>query len=164
MKQTTSTKTAKIEPQRIETGKPLVIAGISEHYTHDAAEKIPDQWQRFAPSIGQIPGQISRTAYGVCTVTPDNSGFDYLSGVEIAPATTLDQNISVVRLPQQQYAVFLHTDNVASIRDTFALIWGSWVPQSAHRVADGPFFERYGASFDARTGNGGVEICIPLKP
>jgi AraC family transcriptional regulator len=30
-------------------------------------------------------------------------------------------------------------------------------------VAEAPEFERYGAEFDARSGNGGFEIWIPIK-
>ena len=42
-------------------------------------------------------------------------------------------------------------------------IWGKYLPESGHEVADAPNFERYGPEFDPRTGNGGLEVWIPIK-
>jgi AraC family transcriptional regulator len=54
-----------LEPPRFENGKTLLIAGLSERYDCDSSKAIPAQWQCFMPYIGNIPGQIGRTAYGV---------------------------------------------------------------------------------------------------
>ena len=48
------------------------------------------------------------------------------------------------------------------------MIWikiepGKWLPESGHEVADAPDFERYGPEFDPTTGNGGLEVWVPLK-
>jgi AraC family transcriptional regulator len=59
--------------------------------------------------------------------------------------------------------VFRHRDHVSSIRRTVNTIWNKWLPESGHEIADAPDFERYGEEFDPRTGNGGLEIWIPLK-
>src|SRR5690349_1090556 len=55
----------RIEPPRIETGKTLLIAGLSERYTHATSAAIPSQWQAFQPHIGHVPGQVGKVAYGV---------------------------------------------------------------------------------------------------
>src|SRR5271154_7596059 len=55
-----------LEPPRFEDRKPLLIAGIGERYTWETSTAIPAQWQRFAPHIGHIPGQVGGTTYGVC--------------------------------------------------------------------------------------------------
>lgn len=151
-----------LEP-RIEQGKALQLAGYSETYTYDRRAELPAQWQRFGPLIGNIPGQVGRVAYGVCTGNDDNRSFAYLTGVEVGDAAKLDANLQVVHLPARRYAVFTHTGNVSTLRGTLDRIWQQWSRQNGQRIEKAPFFERYGESFDAKTGDGDVEIWIPLK-
>ncbi len=68
-----------------------------------------------------------------------------------------------LRIPTQRYAVFSHRDPVSSIRRTWKTIWAKWLPESGLEVADAPSFERYGETFDPRSGTGWFEIWIPLK-
>ena len=80
---------ANLEPPRLETGKPLLIAGLGERYTCETSKGIPPQWQRFLPHFGNVPGQIGRTAYGVCCNTDEDGNFDYICGVEVASFSDL---------------------------------------------------------------------------
>jgi AraC family transcriptional regulator len=59
--------------------------------------------------------------------------------------------------------VFFHRQHIAAIRSTWNAIWNGWMPQSGHTPADAPLFERYDERFDPRTGQGGVELWIPLE-
>ena len=68
-----------------------------------------------------------------------------------------------MRIPACRYAVFSHRDHISTIRATHVTIWSTWRPESGHEVADAPNFERYGEEFDPRTGNGLVEIWLPIK-
>jgi AraC family transcriptional regulator len=154
---------ADLEPPRFENGKPLLIAGLGARYTCESSKAIPAQWQRFAPHIGNVPGQIGRAAYGVCCNSDDAGNFDYICGVEVADFSELPAEFSRVRLPEQRYAVFTHHEHISTIRRTVNTIWNKWLPESKHEAADAPDFERYGESFDPQTGTGGVEIWIPIK-
>ena len=154
---------ANLEPPRLETGKPLLIAGLGERYTCETSKNIPSQWQRFLPHFGNMPGQIGRTAYGVCCNTDEDGNFDYICGVEVASFSDLPADFSRVRVPAQRYAVFSHRDHISSIRRTVNTIWNRWLPESGHEVADAPNFERYGDSFDPQSGTGGLEIWIPIE-
>ncbi|HEX5230778.1 MAG TPA: GyrI-like domain-containing protein, partial [Bradyrhizobium sp.] len=62
-----------------------------------------------------------------------------------------------------KYAVFAHRDHVSTIRRTINTIWNEWLPASGLKAADAPNFERYDANFDPVTGNGGLEIWIPVR-
>ena len=157
------TYVANLQPPRFENGRPLLVAGLGERYSCESSKAIPSQWQRFGPHIGNIPGQIGRTAYGVRCNSDDEGNFDYISGVEVSDFSELPPNFSRVRIPEQRYAVFSHRDHVSTIRRTINTIWSKWLPESAHEAADAPDFERYGEEFDPRTGTGGVEIWIPIK-
>ncbi len=148
---------------RFEQGKEMLLGGLSESYTTETRAKIPAQWERFAPSIGKVPGQIGHVCYGVCWNASPGRGFDYLSGVEVANATGLPSEFKSVRLPAREYAVFTHRDHVSTINRTIDKIWNEWVPQAGLKVASAPCFERYGEEFDPQTGVGGMEIWIPLE-
>jgi AraC family transcriptional regulator len=151
-----------LEPPRFENGKTLLIAGLSERYDCDSSKAIPAQWQRFMPYIGNIPGQIGRTAYGVCCNSDEEGNFDYICGVEVSDFSELPPELARLRIPARRYAVFTHRDHISTIRRTVNTIWNKWLPESGYEVADAPDFERYGPEFNPETGTGGVEIWIPL--
>jgi AraC family transcriptional regulator len=59
--------------------------------------------------------------------------------------------------------VFYHRDHISTIRATFHAIFNTWLPESGHRIAEGPEFEKYGKDFDPQRGTGTVEIWIPVE-
>jgi AraC family transcriptional regulator len=151
-----------IHPPRFETGKPLLIAGIGERYTCESSAAIPGQWQRFHQSVAHIPQRVGQLAYGVCCNGDDSGNFDYIAGVEVSDLSDLSREFSRVRIPEQKYAVFTHSEHISTIRRTINTIWNHWLPASGMKAADAPSFERYDATFDPGTGNGGLEIWIPV--
>ncbi len=148
---------------RFENGRALDIAGLNASYTPETRRNIPAQWQRFAPSIGKVPGQLGgMTAYGVCWNTRPDCGFDYLAGVEVASSDGLPNDLTTVSLPARRYAVFTHDRHVSKIGETIDAIWTNWAPVCGLNLADAPCFERYTAEFNPATGLGGMELWIPL--
>jgi AraC family transcriptional regulator len=159
-----STALDHLKPPRFETSKPLLVAGLGERITHDnQGAGIPNQWQRFHQSVDDIPGRIGKLAYGVCCNGDDAGNFDYIAGVEVTDFSDLPREFSRVRIPEQKYAVFTHSDHISTIRRTVNTIWNHWLPMSGMKAADAPNFERYDEKFDPLTGDGGLEIWIPVK-
>ena len=152
-----------IAEPRFESRNAFLVAGLSARYDYETCGGgIPAQWQRFAPYIGNVPGQVGTDAYGV-RFNSDDSGLDYACGVEVSEFSQLPPELSRVRVPANRYAVFTHSGHVSAIRSTWYAIWNKWLPKSGHQLADAPDFERYDARFDARSGAGEVEIWVPLK-
>ena len=151
-----------LKAPRFVTGKPFLVAGIGERYTCESGAAIPGQWQRFHHSVDNIPGRLGKVAYGVCCNADDAGNFDYISGVEVSDFSDLPREFSRVRIPAQEYAVFSHREHISSIRRTVNTIWNHWLPSSGLKAADAPNFERYDENFDSSTGNGGLEIWIPV--
>jgi AraC family transcriptional regulator len=156
-----------LEPPRFENGKALLIAGLRSHYTAETMKDLPAQWQRFVPHIGKIPGQVDRTAYGICWQARDGAGIEYLSGIEVSGFSGLPSEFTVVSIPAQRYAVFSHRGHVSKLYETCEAI-SKWFPESGYQCAaggdDGPdFFERYTEEFDPHTGMGGMEVWVPIK-
>ena len=158
-----STALDHLKPPRFETGKPLLVAGIGERYTCESSAAIPGQWQRFHQSVENIPGRVGKVAYGVCCNADDAGNFDYIAGVEVSDFSDLPRDFSRVRIPEQRYAVITHSEHISTIRRTVNTIWNHWLPSSGLKAADAPSFERYDEKFDPVTGNGGLEIWIPVK-
>lgn len=149
-------------PRLETTRQPLLIAGVGQRYRDETRAGMPAQWQRFAPHIGHVPGQIGAVTYGVICNGDDDGNADYICGVEVTDFSRLPADFARLRIAPATYAIFLHRDHVAAIRATFTAIWDHWLARSGLAASDAPFFERYGAGFDPDTGQGGVEIWIPL--
>jgi AraC family transcriptional regulator len=160
---TDSTALDHLKAPRFQTGKPLLVAGLGERYTCESGAGIPGQWQRFNQLVQNIPGRIGQVAYGVCCNGDDAGNFDYIAGVEVTDFSDLPREFARVRIPAQKYAVFAHGDHISTIRRTVNTIWNHWLPASGLKVADAPNFERYDANFDPLTGNGGLEIWVPVE-
>jgi AraC family transcriptional regulator len=158
-----STLTENLPPPRFENGKPLLVAGIGERYTWESGAAIPGQWQRFHQTVDEIPDRIGKVAYGVCCNGDDSGNFDYIAGVEVSDFSDLPRQFSRVRIPEARYAVFSHKDHISTIRRTVNTVWNQWLPASALKAADAPSFERYDEDFDPLTGNGGLEIWVPIR-
>jgi AraC family transcriptional regulator len=152
-----------LQPPRFETGKPLLVAGIGERYTWESGAAIPGQWQRFRHKVDEIPDRVGKVAYGVCCNGDDSGNFDYIAGVEVPDFSGLPREFSRVRIPEARYAVFSHKDHISTIRRTVNTIWNHWLPASGLKAADAPGFERYDENFDPLTGNGGLEIWVPVR-
>ena len=158
-----STLTDNLQKPRFETGKPLLVAGVGERYSCESSAAIPGQWQRFHQKVGDIPDRVGKVAYGVCCNSDDSGNFDYIAGVEVSDFSDLPREFARVRIPAQRYAVFTHSEHISTIRRTVNTIWNQWLPASGLKAADAPNFERYDENFDPLTGNGGLEIWVPVR-
>jgi AraC family transcriptional regulator len=160
-----STPATNLQPPRFATAKALLVAGIGERYNHcdNGGAGIPNQWYRLHQKMGDIPDRVGNVAYGVCCNGDDSGNFDYIAGIEVADFSDLPREFARVRIPEQKYAVFTHAEHISTIRRTVIAIWNQWLPQSGLAVADAPNFERYDEKFDPSTGNGGLEIWIPVR-
>ena len=152
-----------IAPPRFETGKAMLVAGVGDRFSYESSAGIPGLWSRFHQYVDGFPGRIGKVAYGVCTNPDDAGNFDYIAGVEVADFSDLPRDFGRIRIPEQRYAVFNHTEHISTIRRTIGTIWNNWLPSSGYKVADAPTFERYDEKFDPVTGNGGLEIWVPVK-
>ena len=148
----------------IERRGPLVLGGFKERYTPAARGGIPAQWRRFAFHIGAVPGQIGGTAYGAILLERgERNVFTYMSAVETADERALPGSFASLRLDAPRYAVFRHDGNVIAIHETVRAVWRAFPSLfESERPSNVDFLERYDGRFDFETGDGGVDIMIPL--
>lgn len=152
-----------LAPPRFVDGRAMLIAGIGERYTFETNQGIPFQWQRFAPYIGHIAGQVGRATYGMCCNQDGEGRYDYVCGVEVSSFADLPPELQRVRVPKRRYAVFTHQGHVSLLRAVAYTIWNRMLPELGLEVADAPDFERYDERVNPQTGMGTVEVWIPLR-
>jgi len=144
--------------------KPLLIAGLRESYA-SSNEGIPAQWQRFAPHIGKVPGQLGNVAYGV--VIEEDEGYAYLTGVGVHDIAHLPAGFSHLDLPARSYYVFSHEGHVSTLFETISRIMSDILPTlpdvAPPRRGEVGFLERYGENFDPAAGLGDIEIWVPAQ-
>ncbi|WP_282295158.1 AraC family transcriptional regulator [Stenotrophomonas sp. PS02289] len=134
------------------------VAGVCARHTAATVASIPSQWQQLA-----LTRELGRDiAYGVCCNRDGEGAFDYIAGVEIGASAAVPAAWSAVSIPAGDYLVAWHAGHISAIRSTWYWLLNDYLPGSGLTLMDAPDFERYDARFDGRTGNGGVEIWLPL--
>lgn len=151
-----------LEPPRFVDGKAMLIAGFGRRFEYGDMDGIPQLWQQLQPHLGHIPDEVKRVAYGVVT-SSDDKGFDYIAGAEVGDFSGIDKEMTRLRVAPQRYAVFAHRGHITTIRSTIDAVWRGWLPKSGLEAVDAPMLERYGPEFDSRSGDGGLEIWLPVN-
>jgi AraC family transcriptional regulator len=154
---------ADLPEPRIVEGMPFRVAGLAERFTFATNHGIPALWQRFAPHIGHMPGQMGDTTYGVVADFEEDCSFGYIAGVEVSLHAELDAGTAYIDIPPQRYAVFAHRGHISTMRRTANSIWARYFPQSTLIPTGGANFERYGTEHDPDTGYGLVEVWVPVQ-
>jgi AraC family transcriptional regulator len=150
------------DPEIVKSG-PITVIGLSEHRMFDAPHKIPVQWQKFMDFYGLIDGKTNEIPVGVACDVDEDGGFEYLCAVETKASSDAPKGLKKLIIPAATYAVFAHTAHIATIGNTYLAIWNSWLTDHGKIAADAPSIEKHRPTFDTRTGEGGVDIWIPLK-
>lgn len=152
-----------LAPPRIVSRDALLIFGLGQPCKAVGDASIPALWNKFAPHIGNILGQVGFTTYGVCCNSDDAGNYDYICGVEVPSFPSDPSEFRRLRIPPQTYAVFEHKGHVSGIAGTFRAIWEHGLSDAGLKASDGPLFEKYGEPFNGMTGLGGFELWIPVR-
>lgn len=123
---------------------------------------IPSQWAEAAVHFGGIEGEVPGAAYGIVLDGTKEGTITYVVGVEVRGDPSEPKEFSRFTIPAQTYAVWKHEGHIAGIQKTWATIWGSALRDEGLRASRGPVLETYGKDFDAHTGQGTVELWVPI--
>jgi AraC family transcriptional regulator len=141
----------------------MLLVGIRRQHTFaGGVEGIPAQWREFN-ARRPWPGEQGAVSYGVmCGAEPAEQRFEYMCAVETSTFDGVPADVGRMRVPASRYAVYRHEGHISTVRDTWQHIWNVWLPASGLTMLHAPDFERYDASYDAETGEGGCEIWVPV--
>ncbi|MGN6519875.1 MAG: AraC family transcriptional regulator [Dokdonella sp.] len=151
-----------LDPPRLLRQDALRVVGLAETHTFESAIRIPAQWQRFMAYDDAIAAKADPIPLGVTRAPDDEGRFEYVCAVEVRAIGHVPTDLVAFEVPACRYAVFEHRGHVSTIYDTYAAIWNGALPASGLRVADAPILERHHETFDPRSGEGGLNLWIPL--
>jgi AraC family transcriptional regulator len=147
-----------------ERAGPLLFVGLAAAYFYGTSEQIAPQWQRFMRDFyPDIPNRADGPPVGVSARDTEGDNFTYICAAEVSAFGTIPKGLTKMTLARSLYAVFPHDSHVTQLNQTYAAIWDEWIPSSGKQPAEAPSLQRHNATFDPRTGNGGVTVWIPIE-
>jgi AraC family transcriptional regulator len=158
-----SAPSSPLEKPRIVRSPALRLVGLAERYQGSNAG-IPAQWGRFEPHLAAIPARDGNDTFGAM-YDYDEAGttFTYLCAVAVKELPAQLGALTKLELPARSYAVWTHREHVSLVAATCQQIFEHGLASAGLTPEPAPMFERYGDAFDPRTGNGGLEVWVPVK-
>lgn len=160
----------KLKKLHFEDGPRMLIAGRRETCDARNDPRMPKMWEGLTPQIEKIPGRIGKETWAVCfKEAEDSEEFDYLCGVTVSEKHRVKADWDWVELGAQRYASLTHCGDLSKLSETADLILRVWLPSSHYTsaradAASPSYLERYSENYDRETGEGRVEIWVPIKP
>lgn len=139
------------------------FAFLNGRFSFAEMQGIPALWGRFMEFYPRIKDKLDPAPWGVMSVPDDEGAFDYACAVVVPPMSELPRGVSRMCVGAHRYAVFTHAGHVSLIRATYEEIWNRALTASGWTLANRPVLESHRAGFDARTGEGGLDIWIPVE-
>ena len=142
-----SKKETGMEPVRFETLPAFKVMGM-KYRGNNANQEIAQMWGRLNPRAREIP-MIGDCAYGVCLMLPDalEGVFEYVAGFKVEKYDRVPDDMVVVDVPENRYAVFAHRGSLATLKNTYAGICDDWFPRSGYKPTGGYDMEVYTEEF-----------------
>ncbi len=159
----TETRSRALPPCRIVDEPRILAVGLNETFPCGPSFAITRLWQRFVPYMEAIPATKEAMPVGITHNFSDEGGFDYLAALEVSRFGDIPRELTQIDIPARRYAVFTHAGRVSRIYETFRAIWDEVLPGMNVKPADAPALERHLPAFDPMTGEGGVDVWIPLE-
>lgn len=152
-----------IELERYEDDQTMQFVGLRRQYTGATNHLIPEQWQTFLPQISKVKNRIGDYTYGVIGGSDMAGNVDYMTAVEVTDFEAAPPDLSRMKLTPQRYAVFVHSKNISTLKQSWMSIFSEWIPASPYQVVETAEFERYRPDYDYTAGTGLIEIWIPVE-
>lgn len=157
MKQTDTIVPGKPEIREIEAFR---VVGLGLDCGTGQIGDIPRLWQEFNARSDEVADGRFKATFGVCNPSDEDGQFRYIAGAE---ASDVPHGMESLRIPAGRYAVFCHEGHVAQLPHFVHAIWSTGLADAGLTPARTPDFERYDSRFNPRTGEGVVEIWIPVE-
>lgn len=149
------------EPRTEKLGE-ILFVGLAEKFMFGDTQIIAGQWQRFMSGpYHAIEHKTADVPIGIDTQDEDGAMI-YVCAAQVTKFGKIPKGLTKGFLAPRTYLVFAHDDHITKLDNTYAAIWNEWFPEHGRTPAEAPGFQRHNATFDPRTGNGGVTIWIPV--
>lgn len=153
-----------LAPPRMREEPPRSFVGLMSTCSLDELQAIPALWQRFSQQWQCIDGAAGRLPFGYGGPIDEDGRFEYGCVVQVLPQASTPRGFERRRQPAARYAVFRHDAHVSTVRGSYRAILDDALPSLGLTRAPLASLERHLPSFDPRSGEGGVELWIPVLP
>lgn len=161
LEMTTSRRPA-LAPPSLRALEDRSFAVLGGRFSSSALQDIPALWRRFMEFYPRIPDKLDPAPWAVMNAPEEDGMFDYACAVVVAPASALPRGLGRMRVQEHRYAVFTHAGHVSLIGATYEEIWERALAASGWTLANRTVLESHRAGFDPRSGEGGLEIWVPV--
>ena len=86
---------------------------------------------------------------------------EYMAAVSVTGTDAIPAGMTSLVVPTNTYAVF--ETSLAGIGNAFSYVYNTWMPSSGYQHALGPYFERYGETFEPADPSSTLSIYIPVQ-
>ena len=158
-----ASKAPSLPAPALRTLEDQTFAVLAGRFSFAGMRDIPALWRRFMEFYPGIRDKLDPAPWAVTGVPDEDGTFDYACALRVAPTSELPDGLSRMSVGAHRYAVFTHAGHVSLIRGTYEEIWNSALAASGWTLADRPVLESHRTGFDPRTGEGGLEIWVPVE-
>jgi AraC family transcriptional regulator len=142
------------------------VVGMAGHFTPATNTRIPELWARFARRMHEVRHRRGSRTFGLC-IDPDpgatgDGAFKYIAAVEVERVADVPAGMVSYHVPESRYAVFTHRGHISRLGATVKQVFGTWLASQPVRRVAAPDFELYDQRFDPATGDGEVDIYVPI--
>lgn len=116
-------------------------------------------WDEFMGQRAMIPVLNSNVIMGLCEYAPDikeNDNFSYIFCMEADNLNLIPEGMVVKKIPSSKYAKIIHDESQRTLKDTYQIFYGLWLPNSGLELAQQDTIEVYYLNENK------MEIWIPV--
>lgn len=140
----------------------LHLVGLEGRFTRDTIAGIPALWEKFIPRLREIKRRKGWITYGACIGTPEEE-LEYTAAAEVDEPGPVPDGMVALTLGAGPYALFTHTGHIRDIGKTWDAIRREWMKEEGYIHRKAHDFERYDERWNPKTGEGPVDIYLPIE-
>ena len=150
----------------------MKLVGIGVQFTGVFSEGGKDDkvisylWGRFKTRIDEIKNKKGEHRIGIVDCYPTDSEDEsdenliYFACIEVDSFEKIPDGMRALMVPKSKFASFTHKGSPNDIDKTLKYIYGSWLPKSEYKRANGPDLEILEKEFPM---NNKFEYWLPIK-
>lgn len=147
---------------RIEHRDDFMVVGI-QYVGKRGSDDFPRVWNSFLPRIGEVTNWVNtKITYGVSFDGDQPDELRYMACREVSDLEHVPDGMVGLTVPGGKFAVFTHIGPVDTLRETYDLIYGTWLKDAGLETDTNYDFEMYDRRFNSSESSQ-MEIWIPLR-
>ncbi|WML46652.1 GyrI-like domain-containing protein [Neobacillus sp. PS3-34] len=139
------------------------VVGLEVHSS--TAKEFSHVWMQMDPRWKEIENRKDlNVSYGLIEPTGGNMEFNYIVCAEVTGDVNIPEGMVLKTVPANDFAIFTHKGSLKNFAETWQYIYGTWLPQSGYKRAQGSEFEMYETSrfCGAMNDESEIDIYIPI--